>query len=79
MTTHAETIFTEDGFPDGELALHIGLDNERTVVVIRTEGDYTLPPTYWTPERARAIAAALLDAARQVDGQPVEGLFGGQP
>ncbi|UQN10325.1 hypothetical protein [Deinococcus sp. QL22] len=63
---HAE--FKEDGFDGSELTLHVSISTEHDRVTLFTEGDYELPPVYFTPDRARAIAAALMDAANITDG-----------
>lgn len=75
---HAE--FKEDGFDGSELTLHVSISTEHDRVTLFTEGDYALPPAYFTPDRARAIAAALVDAANTADGTGARNsLFGDAP
>ncbi|WP_412027888.1 hypothetical protein [Deinococcus yunweiensis] len=60
--------FEEDAYEDGGETLTVALDTTATRVCLSTDATDVWPPLYFTPQRAREIAQALLDAARAADG-----------
>lgn len=59
--------FQEDGYAEGGETLTTAIDDAGRVL-LSTDADDVWPPLFFSPERAREIGQALLDAARAADG-----------
>ena len=77
MTDFAAVEVKEDAFEGSDMTVTVGLNVEADKVCIFTDGDYVMPPVYFTPESARKLGNALHEAARIAEGLPSTGLFGG--